>query len=129
MVAGRGLLFLLILALWTWKLLEPIPVPAHITQELSDLVRLLLAKGLHLSVYAILTLLALSLPLPASGRWLLIGLLALHGVATEMGQTFVPGRTGSIGDVLIDWLGIGVGLWLYRVGAPRLSRPSHPGNS
>ncbi len=128
MVASRGLLFLLILALWTWKLLEPIPVPARITQELSDVARFLLAKGLHLAVYAILMLLAMSLPLPAFGRCFLVGLLALHGVATEMGQTFIPGRTGSIVDVFIDWLGMGVGAWLYRLGPPRPMRPSHPGN-
>jgi VanZ family protein len=128
MAAGRGLLFLLVLALWTWKLLEPIPVPARITHELSDVARFLLAKGLHLSAYAVLTVWAIRLPLSAYGRCFLVGLLALHGVATEIGQTFVPGRTGSAVDILIDWLGIGLGV-VVSCGMPRPTRPSTPGHT
>jgi VanZ family protein len=42
--------------------------------------------------------------------WGVIGLLLLHGIGSEIGQTYVPGRTGSIRDVLLDWLGIGFGV-------------------
>ncbi|MCS6864813.1 MAG: VanZ family protein [Gemmataceae bacterium] len=124
----RWLLFLVVLGVWTWKLLEPIPVPAHITRELSDALRWLLAKALHLTAYAVLTLLALGLPQRPWGPRFLVGLLAVHAVATEIGQAFVPGRTCSIFDVLIDWLGIGGGLWLYRrrIRPPDHSKPQDP---
>ena len=111
----RALALLALLGLWTWKLLEPVPLPPSITAELSDTLRFLAAKCLHASAYAILTLLTVTLPLSNRWRWLLAGLLALHGVATEIGQTFVPGRGGSVRDVLIDWAGIAVGVAVWRV--------------
>ena len=40
--------------------------------------------------------------------------LLLHGVGTEIGQTYVPNRTGKVTDVLIDWAGITAGLLALR---------------
>jgi VanZ family protein len=120
---GRGLgsarfwlhlgVLLVFLSLWTWKLLEPHPVPDAVVEQLGDL-KLLAAKSLHACAYAFLAVLAVSLPVPSYWRWYLAGLLAFHGVATEIGQTFVPGRTGSVRDVLIDWTGVGAGLLVWR---------------
>jgi VanZ family protein len=50
---------------------------------------------------------------------LLVGLLVLHGAATEWIQTFVPGRTGQLTDVLIDCAGIAVGLLAVRLWSRR----------
>lgn len=103
--------FLVLLALWTWKLLEPYPVPDEISEGLARLgLKFAAAKSLHLVLYAVLTILAITLPVPRRWRYFLVGLLVWHGVATEIGQRFVPNRTGSLRDVLIDWCGIALGL-------------------
>ena len=91
----HALVFLVFLGLWTWKLLEPNPVPEAISERLKGDVRVFAAKSLHAGAYAFLTVLAVTLPVPNYWRWFLVGLLALHGVATEIGQTFVPGRDGQ----------------------------------
>jgi VanZ family protein len=117
--AWRTLLHVLVLltglGLWTWKLLEPNPVPEALAEHLTDELHFGLAKTLHASGYAFLTLLAVTLPVPSSWRWLFAGLLALHGVATEIGQTFVVGRHGCVRDVLIDWGGIAAAVLLWQL--------------
>ena len=107
--------FLIFLALWTWKLLEPNPVPEALSAKLQGDLRLVAAKSLHACAYAFLALLAVTLPVPTYWRWCLVGVLALHGVATEIGQTFVPGRSGRVTDVLIDWGGIVLGVLVWRL--------------
>jgi VanZ family protein len=81
---------------------------------MSERARFVAAKGLHAGGYCFLTLLAVALPVPNRWRWRFAGLLALHGVATEIGQTYVPGRFGSARDVLIDWLGVCAGVLMWR---------------
>ena len=112
------LALLVFLGLWTWKLLEPNPVPEAVSARLKGDWRLLAAKSLHVGAYAFMTVLAVSLPVSGYWRWFLVVLLALHGVATEIGQTFVPGRGGSARDVLIDWAGVGLGVlcWFFLSG-------------
>jgi VanZ family protein len=100
--------------LWTWKLLEPNPVPEAVSEHLTGDSRFFAAKALHAGAYAFLTVLAVTLPVRGYWRWFFVGLLLLHGIGTEIGQTFVPGRTGSVRDVLIDWVGVGAGLLLWR---------------
>jgi VanZ family protein len=111
--AVHVLVLLAVLGLWTWKLLEPNPVPEAIEKRLTGGLRFAAAKALHAGGYGLLTLLAVTLPVPTAWRWYFAGLLALHGVATEIGQTFVPGREGCVRDVLIDWGGVcaAVGVW------------------
>jgi VanZ family protein len=113
---------LVFLGLWTWKLLEPNPVPEALSEHLKGDVRFAAAKSLHACGYGFLTLLAVTLPVPNYWRWFFAGLLALHGVATEIGQTYVPGRTGSVRDVLIDWVGVGLALLVWRVVVWRTAR-------
>jgi VanZ family protein len=90
-------------------LLESYPVPDEVTKKLSEDWKFVAAKSLHAGAYAFLTVLAVTLPVPRRWRWVFVGLLALHGVGTEIGQTFVPHRTGTVRDVLIDWAGIALG--------------------
>ncbi len=107
--------FLGFLGLWTWRLLVPNPVPTAVGDEVPADLIFLLAKCLHAGAYAFLTVLAAFLPVRRSYFWLVVALLAVHGVLTEFGQTFVPNRTGSARDVLIDWAGIGLGLLTLRL--------------
>ena len=113
-------LFVVLLGLWTWKLLEPYPVPESVRGELTFETGAVLAKGFHTGGYAVLTVLAGTLPLPRRWRWGLIAGLALHAVATEILQAVLPfNRTGRVVDVLLDWAGIAVGLAGLRVWASR----------
>jgi VanZ family protein len=109
--------FAVVLAVWTWELLAENPVPPEVSALIPDGWKFWLAKGLHVVGYAFLTVLAAVLPVPRLYFWLAVALLGLHGIATEIGQTFVNGRHGSVRDVLLDWAGVGLGLaanWLVR---------------
>jgi VanZ family protein len=118
----HALVLAALFALWTWKLLEPVPIPAEVRAELDEVGLTLVAqKTLHACVYAVLAVLVGTLPVPRRWRHVLIGLLVVHGLATEIGQTFVPHRTGRAYDVVIDWIGIAVGLLMIRFAA-RLKR-------
>jgi VanZ family protein len=107
--------FLLFLGLWTWKLLEPNPVPEPVARGISLDVMFLLAKVAHAAGYAFLTVLASLLPVRRTYFWLVVAALVLHAVGTEIGQTFVDNRSGSVRDVLIDWIGIALGLLAMRL--------------
>jgi VanZ family protein len=116
------LILLVFLGLWTWKLLEPNPLPEAISEHLKGGVRFGAAKALHACAYAFLTLLVVTLPVPNYWRWYFVGLLALHGVVTEVGQTYVPGREGCIRDVLIDWGGVFAAVVVWRAWVWRTAR-------
>lgn len=115
-------IFFLLLGLWTWKLLEPNPVPEAVGAEIPTDLKFLLSKCLHLAAYAVLAVLASFLPVRRPYFLAAIAVLAVHAVGTEVGQSYVPNRHGSARDVGINWAGIGAGLLLLRVwGAPRAS--------
>jgi VanZ family protein len=76
---------------------------------------LLLRKVAHVGEYAVLGLLlarALARPLPA------FALGVAYAVSDELHQHFVPGRRGAPLDVLIDAIGVAIGVAAWR----RLSR-------
>lgn len=106
--------FVVFLGLWTWKLLEPHPLPESVEKGISLEMSFWLAKSLHAGAYAFLTVLAACIPARRSIFFALVALLVLHGVGTEIGQTYVPNRHGCVRDVLIDWTGISVGLFGLR---------------
>ena len=121
----RGFGWWLCVGLWTLALLTTYPV------EVGDAVtppslQFPLAKFLHISVYAFLTVSLSWLPL-RRWRWLLLAFLSLHAAGTEFLQQFVPGRHGMATDVLIDHIGLlfGVALtwkrWLPHQAAVRLA--------
>ena len=112
-----GVLFATALAIWTWKLLEPNPVPESFVGELrsfSDALPFMAAKCLHMSGYAFLAV--LSGLLFEGRRWKLTAffVLFLHGIGTEIGQTFIPNRNGCVRDVIIDTCGVLSGAFLTR---------------
>lgn len=85
----------------------------------------LVRKGAHVSEYAILGfLVAWALRASTWGTASLAGVIAVAYAATdEFHQSFVPGRAGQVGDVLIDAIGvvIGVGalMWFHHRRAAR----------
>jgi VanZ family protein len=84
------------------------------------------AKTLHVCAYAFLTVFISWLPL-RRWRWLLLAFLSLHAAGTEFGQLFIPGRKGKFVDILIDHIGLFLGLVLtWKRWAPRSVRRRAP---
>jgi VanZ family protein len=75
---------------------------------------------LHIPLYGILTLLILLSLCTGKGRYTPKRLIAggfiagIVGALDEFHQTFIPTRDGSLGDVLLDVLGIVLGILLFR---------------
>ena len=67
------------------------------------LLDLLVKKGGHFLAYAILAVLVQRAwqPGPASWGWALL-ITAVYAISDEIHQTYIPGRFGSLADVLID---------------------------
>lgn len=101
-------LFAALLAVWTWKLVEPNPLPAALEQGLPGDWRFWLSKLAHAGVYALLAVVGRQGWGPR-GRQVVVLVLLLHAVGTELAQTYVPNRHGSVRDVVIDWFGIVMG--------------------
>ncbi|MFL5338851.1 MAG: VanZ family protein [Gemmataceae bacterium] len=104
---------------WTVALLRPIPQQVvHAVGGAQP--SFWIAKTLHVSVYAGLSVLIAWLPFPRRWRLVLLAVLYLHGGATEFFQQWVPGRTASWWDVARDSLGTTIGVLLccrrWRVG-------------
>lgn len=72
---------------------------------------LLIKKGAHIAAYAVLVLLARRAGLGLAPAAVLA---ALYAASDEFHQTFIPGRNGTVADVVIDWVGVALGLFLYR---------------
>ena len=88
---------------------------------------LLLRKAAHVTEYAILTgLLFRALRGSIAGFWWRAALALLPALlfapADEFHQSFVPSRTSSLGDVLIDYGGALVGILICRIAHLSLAR-------
>lgn len=103
----------LFLAILTWALCSPDPAKAA-QDLLPSEMTFTASKSVHVFSYAFMAVLVVWLPATPGQRLALWVLLALHGAVTEYIQTFVPGRFGSVGDVLIDLSGLCLGLALAR---------------
>jgi VanZ family protein len=98
---------------WTTALLVPVPEMPAATGLQEPHYRFLFAKTVHVSAYALFTVLSAWLLVSPRYRWLLIGFLVAHAAGTEILQALLPtGRTGCIEDVGIDLIGIALGLAL-----------------
>jgi VanZ family protein len=79
----------------------------------------------HFALYAVLGAL-LALALGARGGWRAIAaaavLGALYGLTDEFHQSFVPGRTPSVADWLIDFAGAATGAALVVLGTHWVAR-------
>ena len=98
----------------TGRILRPLHIWLfpHISEETLTIVHFIVRKLAHFTEYAILGLLAAraflgSRPQRWRRPWLLFSLLLviLYSLSDEFHQIFVPTRTGSIYDSLIDTIG------------------------
>jgi VanZ family protein len=107
----RALVWSVYTAVWTTALLTPQPVQvadAILSKENSFFA----FKTLHVSAYALLTILTGWLNAPSRWRRLLLCFLSVHALSTEFCQRFVPNRYPSWADVGWDHIGIVLGLIL-----------------
>jgi VanZ family protein len=114
----------LLLACWTAALLSR-DAPRVGAAWVPEQYRFWVAKGLHLSSYALLAFLACWLPGARGARGAVWALLLAHAALTEVGQRFVEGRTGTFRDVLINAAGIALGI-TAGLSLRRLFRPPAP---
>ena len=105
--------WLLFVAAWTGALLHPRPIEID-EGDVSPDKQFYLAKALHVTAYAFCA--ALTVALPARRGWRRAVLLppCLHAIGTELLQTLVPPRSGSLRDMLLNLLGLTLGALLTR---------------
>jgi hypothetical protein len=87
--------------------------PAVVTSGLP------LDKVGHAVVFALPTIALIAAGLP---RGWVIGLMAVHAPVSELVQQQLLGaRSGEVGDIVADLVGVGIGAWVSRPGG-RLAR-------
>jgi VanZ family protein len=108
----------------TSRIIQPLVlwIKPNATEEEFELVHFLIRKLAHLSEYAVLgllTLRAIKRSSPSiSHRWswraagIALIIAAAYAATDEWHQSFIPGRTAALGDVLIDSTGALLGLIL-----------------
>jgi len=107
----RRVVWLVYLLLWTAALVTPQPV--HASQAtLPEMARFPVAKSLHVAAYALLCVLTGWQRFPVRWRPLLLLALATHAAITEYIQQYVPERSGTLSDVLLNHLGLYLGVLL-----------------
>jgi hypothetical protein len=112
---------------WTVALLYPVVPHGGVERLREESFRYFVAKTVHLSAYAVFTILTGWLRAPLRFRPLLMFVLMAHATATEMGQWWMNDvmhwseRTGHLHDVAYDNVGVLLGLlvswkWWVREG-------------
>jgi VanZ family protein len=103
-----------------WSVALEVPQPIHPHDPTAAEAVFTFGKAVHLSAYALLA--GLTGWLRPTGAWRAAAFVFLlgHGVLTEVLQFLLPfGRTGAVADVMLDWVGISVGValtwrWWFR---------------
>jgi VanZ family protein len=111
----RWLVWGVYVVLWTALLVMPAGAINRLSPaEILLGSKYLIAKSLHVTAYAVMTLLCGWLHVSSRFRWLLMFFLMGHATLTEMIQFHVPelGRSGELNDVAFDQFGITLGLLL-----------------
>jgi len=106
----RGLVWSVYFAVWTYGLLMPMPPGSSAGWTWLAPFKFGLAKPLHVVAYAGLAGLSGWLRAPCRFRWIVLFIIMAHATVTELLQLQVEGRTGTLQDVGLDHLGIGLGL-------------------
>ena len=91
----------------------------------TDLLTFLVRKAAHISAYFVLGILLFNLLKEYNLGvkkmiFISIAIAMLYACTDEIHQTFVPGRSGEVRDVLIDTAGAAAGVCIYATAARRL---------
>lgn len=86
----------------------------------DETIHVLVRKFAHMTEYAILAILLINALRQHISKKQLIyfisfGVASLYAVTDEIHQVFVPGRTGSLMDVLIDSIGVILGITFFEL--------------
>jgi VanZ family protein len=102
------------LGVLVWSVALTTTLPVHIKEAVLpvDPAGIHVAKVLHVTAYAFLAAFAGWLRPKGNWHWLILILLLEHGVVTEWVQGFVPERTSSVNDIVIDHIGVALGVAL-----------------
>lgn len=102
------------IAIWVSDVFDAIGV------ELSaEELHLPIRKLAHMSEYALLFITSMWALLGIKKRYLFAACISvMFAISDEIHQLFVPGRAGSAVDVLIDSVGVGIGMLVYRIFGP-----------
>lgn len=97
--------YFILIILWTVALLSTIPTRQSQGWDWTPDARFYFSKLVHVCAYLVLTILGLTLFTSKKSQLILLFFLCCHGAVTEYFQQFT-GRTGSVRDVFLDYLGI-----------------------
>lgn len=98
--------------------------------ELLSAINHVVRKGAHFCEYAVLAM-AVALHLIALKHklkglfWVSVMITSLYAVSDEIHQTFVPGRSGQISDVLLDTAGAFTGALLFMLAVKLVTYRKH----
>jgi VanZ family protein len=106
----RWALWIVLLAVWTTLLVLPMPRQEDWPVKVTRDVKFYIGKSVHLVGYGVLTVLAGWLQPRFRWRLLLLFFLMAHAGATEWAQKYVPSRTGTVPDVVLNHAGVLLGL-------------------
>lgn len=100
------------LLVWTALLVAPNPTTELGLDDVLAEYKYAAAKTLHVVAYGCMAFFAGWLRTPMRYRWGLVFVLMAHGTVTELIQTQIEGRTGTLRDVGYDHAGVCLGLLL-----------------
>jgi VanZ family protein len=117
-------LAILSLILLLSMLLMPGDVLANVLDSLKGLLRLESGmpepgilpadKLMHMVLFALSTCLSCRAWSDKTASWIILAGMSALAVITEVGQIIIPGRSGELGDVAADLIGVLVGVLLCR---------------
>lgn len=115
----KQLLFLLLAALWGYLIFYLSDTP-DLATSLPYKYDFILRKLAHMFVFMVLTYLVAASMDSQQRHYLLFVIVAaiIYAFVDELHQSYVQGRVGSGKDILVDSIGVYMGIWLYKVRPP-----------
>lgn len=115
----KQLLFLCLAALWGYLIFYLSDIP-DLATDLPYKYDFILRKLAHIFVFGVLTYLVASSLASQQRHYLLFVIIAVivYALVDEVHQSFIQGRVGSGRDILVDSIGVYLGMWLYKVRPP-----------
>lgn len=112
---SKQLIYLLLAALWGYLIFYLSSIP-NLNSGLPNVYDLVLRKAAHIGVFTMLTYFIIKSLDNYKKSYLvfIIFVVLTYALVDEIHQTTVVSRSGSAKDIVIDSIGIYVGLWLYR---------------